>query len=69
MATKKEIRDIILDIRKSFDSDYLNRLSTVICNRVIKQESYVNCKDIVLCMPINNEVNLDLLMRDAVARC
>lgn len=69
MATKKEIRDIILDIRKSFDSDYLNRLSTVICNRVIKQELYVNCKDIVLYMPINNEVNLDLLMRDAFARC
>ncbi len=66
MATKKEIRDIVLDIRKSFDSDYLKRLSTVICNRVIKQDLYINCKDIVLYMPINNEVDLDLLMKDAI---
>lgn len=69
MATKKEIRDIVLDIRKSFDSDYLNTLSTVICNRVIKQNLYINCKDIVLYMPINNEVNLDLLMKDAISHC
>lgn len=60
--SKKEIRDTILDIRKSFDKEYLNRLSNVICNRVIKQEAYINCKNLVLYMPINNEVNLDILM-------
>ncbi|MBQ9935929.1 MAG: 5-formyltetrahydrofolate cyclo-ligase [Lachnospiraceae bacterium] len=63
--SKKEIRDTILDIRKSFDTDYLNRLSTVICNRVLKQEAYISCKDLVLYMPINNEVNLDILMKQA----
>ena len=66
MISKKEIRDTILDIRKSFDTDYLGRLSTVICNRVIKQEAYLNCKDLVLYMPINNEVNLDIIMLDAI---
>ncbi len=65
MISKKEIRDTILDIRKSFDTNYLGRLSTVICNRVIKQEAYINCKDIVLYMPINNEVNLDIIIQDA----
>ena len=59
--SKKEIRDTVLDIRKSFDTNYLNRLSTVICNRVIKQDVYLNCKNLVLYMPINNEVNLDIL--------
>lgn len=66
MISKKEIRDTILDIRKSFDTDYLGRLSTVICNRVLKQDVYFNCKDIVLYMPINNEVNLDIIMQDAL---
>ncbi len=60
--SKKEIRDTVLDIRKSFDTGYLDRLSTIICNRVIKQNSYTNCKDLVLYMPINNEVNLDILL-------
>lgn len=60
--SKKEIRDTVLEIRKSFDTDYLNRLSIVICNRVLKQDSYANCKNLVLYMPINNEVNLDILL-------
>ncbi len=60
--SKKEIRNTVLDIRKSFDTEYLNRLSTVICNRVLKQQAYISCKDLVLYMPINNEVNLDILM-------
>lgn len=64
--SKKEIRDTILDIRKSFDIDYLNRLSTVICNRILKQAAYINCKNLVLYMPINNEVNLDILMNQAL---
>ena len=63
--SKKEIRDTILDIRKSFDTDYLNRLSTVICNRVLKQDFYKNANDLVLYMPINNEVNLEILMNQA----
>ena len=63
--SKKEIRDTILDIRKSFDTDYLNRLSNVICNRILKQEAYTSCNDLVLYMPINNEVNLDILMDQA----
>ena len=66
MISKKEIRDTILDIRKSFDTDYLSRLSTVICNRVLKQDMYTSCKDIVLYMPINNEVNLDIIMNEAL---
>lgn len=64
--SKKEIRDTVLDIRKSFDTDYLNRLSAVICNRILKQENYISCKDLVLYMPINNEVNLDILMNQAL---
>lgn len=63
--SKKEIRDTVLDIRRSFDKDYLSRLSTVICNRVIKQQVYKDCKDLVLYMPVNNEVSLDILMDDA----
>ncbi len=66
--SKKEIRDTVLDIRRSFDKDYLNRLSTVICNRVIKQQVYKDCKDLVLYMPVNNEVSLDILMDDALTQ-
>ncbi|MBQ8412105.1 MAG: 5-formyltetrahydrofolate cyclo-ligase [Lachnospiraceae bacterium] len=65
MISKKEIRDTVLDIRKSFDSEYLSRLSKVICNRILKQDLYVNAKDIVLYMAINNEVDLDILLKDA----
>ncbi len=65
--SKKEIRDTILDIRKSFDTDYLNRLSTVICNRIIKQDVYNSCNNLVLYMPINNEVSLDNLMNQAIS--
>ena len=65
MVSKKEIRDIVLDIRKSFDEAYLDTLSQIICNRVIKQDVYKECTDIALYMPINNEVSLDLLLEDA----
>lgn len=65
MVSKKEIRDIVLDIRKSFDKSYLDTLSQIICKRVIKQDLYKKCKNIVLYMPINNEVSLDLLLEDA----
>lgn len=65
MVSKKEIRDIVLDIRKNFDESYLNTLSQIICKRVINQEEYIECKDIVLYMPINNEVSLDLILEDA----
>lgn len=64
MVSKKEIRDIVLDIRKSFDISYLDKLSQIICNRVIKQEVYSECRDLVLYMPINNEVCLDILLED-----
>ncbi len=63
--SKKEIRDTVLAIRKSFDTDYLDRLSTVICNRILKQPMYADCKDLVLYMPINNEVNVEILMKQA----
>ena len=63
--SKKEIRDTVLAIRKSFDTDYLDRLSTVICNRILKQPMHADCKDLVLYMPINNEVNLEIIMKQA----
>ncbi len=68
MVSKKEIRDIILDIRKSFDTTYLNTLSEIICKRVIKQPTYEAAKNLVLYMPINNEVCLDILMTDGFSR-
>lgn len=68
MVSKKEIRDTVSDIRKSFDGEYLSKLSQIICNRIIKQDVYVNAENIVLYMAVNNEVNLNVLIDDAFER-
>ncbi len=65
MFTKKEIRDTVLDIRKSFDVNSLKIYSKIICNRVIKQQIYIDADNIALYMPISNEVWLDELLQDA----
>lgn len=63
--TKKEIRNTVLDIRKSFNTDYLLTLSEIICKRVIKHDFYKNAEDVVFYSSVNNEVFLDILMEDA----
>ncbi len=65
MISKKDIRNTVLDIRKNFDTNSLKIYSKIICNRVIREQLYLNCENIALYMAISNEVGLDELLQDA----
>lgn len=67
MKEKKEIRKTILQRRKALDQETVRRLSRVICEKVSELKAYKAAEDICLYMPINNEVDVTLLIRPAIA--
>ena len=67
MATKKEIRKGILAARKAMDPAEVRRLSEIICGKVRETESYKGSACLCVYMPINNEVEADLLIGPALA--
>lgn len=67
MKTKKELRREILGIRKAMEPEQVRSLSEIICRRVRDTESYKGCTSLCIYMPINKEVEADLLIEPALA--
>ena len=67
MAEKKEIRKNILQRRKALDQETVRRLSCMICEKISGLKAYKTAEDLCLYMPINNEVDVTLLIEPAIA--
>lgn len=59
---KKEIRKIILSIRRELNDEYVVRASSVICDKLREHDYYKACDKICLYISINNEVCLDSIL-------
>ena len=67
MATKKELRKEILARRREMDPQEVRELSQIICRRVRETDLYQGSASLCVYMPINNEVEADLLIAPAQA--
>lgn len=65
MTTKKEIRQQILKKRNDMTSEEVHQLSQQICSNIKNLDVYKSADNICLYMPVNNEVDVTLLVDDA----
>ena len=59
---KKRLRRKILDERRAMDAQTVSEKSDVICEKLIREPAIAECDKICLYMPINNEVDVTLLV-------
>ena len=59
---KKEIRKQILAKRRELSDSEVHETSLIICNNIRKSKAYKNASDICLYMPINNEVDVAIMV-------
>lgn len=62
---KKILRKEILSIRKNMTSVLVDKYSDIICEKLIKTDIYNQSKNICIYMPIQNEVDLTHIIKDA----
>ena len=62
---KKELRRTILRQRRAMEPARVRELSQIICRRVEETDAYRNASSLCVYMPINNEVEADLLIPSA----
>lgn len=67
MEAKQKIRKNFLKIRKEINSDVVENNSRIICEKLICMDIWNNVSSIFVYSSINNEVNLDILVK--WARC
>ena len=63
METKLSLRKQILSIRKNMDEQEVQRLSRLICQKIISMDLFQKAQDICAYISINNEVDTDELIR------
>lgn len=63
---KKELRKSILAKRRALSDTDVHDLSLLICENVRKSKVYAQAKDVCLYMPINNEVDVALILDDVL---
>lgn len=63
---KKIIRKQILKKRKLLSKDEVFSASKIICDKILSLDVYNKCNNICIYSPINNEVNVFLLIDDSI---
>ncbi|MBQ8151985.1 MAG: 5-formyltetrahydrofolate cyclo-ligase [Firmicutes bacterium] len=64
---KKELRKQILSERRAMSDTDVHDKSLLICDNIRKSHAYSLAKDVCLYMPINNEVDVALMIDDVLA--
>ena len=60
---KKQLRRQILDKRRAMDEQAVREKSDVICEKLLKEPALAEADKVCLYMPINNEVDVSLLVK------
>ncbi len=64
---KKRIRQEILRKRAALDSEYIERYSKLLCEKLMNTPEYKCCSSICLYMPIKNEIDVRHILENAWA--
>lgn len=63
---KKQIRKEKLALRRSYHKDILKEYDEIILNKILQSKMYQNCKEILVYVSYNNEVNTISLIKQAL---
>lgn len=66
MLDKKEIRKKVLKMRSNLTENEIAYKSNIICRKILTSKEYDKAKDICLYMPMRNEVDVTLLIKDII---